>query len=149
MRRRESFTAFSHEASNLTGVRASFRATQLNLTDQKQSRRVSGRCFGRAVDAGGNGSAGILNSDSPEIAHSEQKGARPRQRGVMQIVAVFLQVFGKVFVVIDAKNPEKLSANFGDVHVPLRLIIPEAFTRWAMVSAKPGISLHWGPVGVE
>jgi len=105
--------------------------------------------FRSAVDAGRNGTAGIVYRDAPEIAQAEGKRPRGRGRCVVEVVTIFFEVFTKLVVVVPAKEFEEFGAGFGDIDAPLRLIVAQAFARRAEIRAKIRIGFHRGAVGVK
>jgi hypothetical protein len=119
------------------------------LTDQQQPRRSARRSCGSAVDARGNRAAGIVCRDAPKIADAE--GERPcgRNGGVMEVVAVFFQVFAESTVVITAKEFEEFGAGFEYIDPSLRLAIAQALAGRPVVGAKIGVCFYRSAVRME
>ena len=67
----------------------------------------------------------------------------------MAIVAIFVQVGAKVGVILPAEELAKFGASGGHVHAALRILVPQAFARRAVVGAKPSIGFDGRAVGVE
>lgn len=110
---------------------------------------MAGPGFGGAMDARRNGTAGIIHGKAPEIANAEAKRSRLREGSVVEIVAIFFQVFAKGIVIAPAEKLEKFGAGFGNVHVSLGFVIAQAFARRAVIGAKPGVGFNRCAVGVE
>ena len=79
------------------------------------------------MDARRDGASRIGHGNAPEIAQAEGKRPGLRDGGVVEVVAVFFEVFAEVFVVLPAEDLEKFSAGFGDVDAALGLVVAQSF----------------------
>lgn len=118
-------------------------------TDQQQTRWLAGKSFGRAMKARWNRTAGIVHGDAPEIAQAEGKRPRLRGGGVVEVVAILIQILEKLSVIFPSEEPEEFGAGFGDVHAPLRLVVAQTLTGRPVIGAKISGSFHGGAVGVK
>ena len=101
------------------------------------------------MDARGNGAARIVHCDAPKVANAKRKRARGGNSRVMKVVAVLLEVFAEGIVVFAAKDLEKFGAGLGDVHTPLRLIIPQTLARRPEIRAQIGVGFNGGTIRME
>ena len=101
------------------------------------------------MDARWNRPAGIIHGDAPEIAETQGKRSRLRDRRVVQVVAVLMKIFEEVVVIFPAEKLEEFGAGGGDIDAPLRLVIAQTFARQPVVSAKISIGRNRRAVGVE
>ena len=101
------------------------------------------------MDARGDGTAGPVHGDAPEVAEAEGKRPRVRDGRVVEFVAVLAQVFEKVTTLLPSEALEKFGSGFGNVHAPLRLVVAQTFARRPVVSAEPSVGFHRGAVGME
>lgn len=118
-------------------------------TNQQQSRELARQIVGGAVDAGRNGTVGRVDCDAPEIAQSEIERVRVRQRRVMEIVAIFVEVGPEVVVVCSAEMSEEFSAGFGDIDPAARFVVTETFARGTVVGAEKSVGDDWCAVSME
>ena len=101
------------------------------------------------MDASRDGIARILDGNPPEVAQAEGKWPRRQDRGIMEVIAVFIQVFAETVVVLPAEDLEEFGARFGDVDPPLRLVVAQALARRAVVRAKISVGFDRGAIDVE
>ena len=98
------------------------------------------------MDARWDGAAGPVHGDAPQMAQTEGKWPRLRDRRVVQIVAVLGQVFAKIVAVFPAEKLEKFGAGFGKIHAPLWSMYPKGAVYSSCTKASPSLKTSvWRP----
>jgi hypothetical protein len=101
------------------------------------------------VDAGRHGATGIFRGDAPQVSQPEGIGLRTRHGGIVQVVAVFIEVVEENLIILPAKYFQKGFSGFWDIDLLKSLFIQQPFARCALVGAKPGIRLQWSAIRME
>ena len=64
------------------------------------------------VDAGRHGATGIFRGDAPRVSQPEGIGLRTGHGGIVQVVAVFVEVVEEILVILAAEDFQKGLSGF-------------------------------------
>jgi hypothetical protein len=119
------------------------------LADEQQARRVARPCERGAVDAGRNGVAGVLYGDAPKMEEAEADRLRMWERGVVEVVAVLLQVALEFLVIRSAILAQERGSGRGIIDAAKGIFVADQLAGSAVVGAEPGLRRHRRAIGVE
>jgi hypothetical protein len=102
-----------------------------------------------AVNTWRNWAARILHSDAPKASDAKRKRPSSRQGGVMQIIAIFVQISQKILVVFSPEAFEEFGTRFRDIHATNGLFVAQGFACGAVIRAKPSVRFHRGAIHMK